>query len=119
MVDLRIQTYRVRRDITSLAACGGRLPPGDILLSGRVLILHCPACQSLQFAARTVSGHDAAPNVLQPVQCGAGFCRKCGVWFRILTGRPEIVPAPMSVAVPVSDALRASGVRPPPKLGVE
>lgn len=119
MADLRIPAYRMRRDITSLAACGGRLPPGDILLSGRVLILHCPACLSLQFAARTVSGHDAAPNILQPVQCGAGFCRKCGVWFRLVTGRPEIVPAPTAASVAIPDALQAIGVQAAPKLGVE
>jgi len=115
MPDIRIAAYRARRDVASMADVGGRVPAGDIIVRGAVILLGCPCCTALQFAARAVTGFDEAPNVLEPVQCGAGACRRCGVWFRIVTGRPELVERPPGRALAIPAALRVAGVREPPE----
>lgn len=96
MRDLRITTYRLRQDVTSLGAAyaAGQLAPGDIVQRGPVAIVRCPACAALQFTPQIATGHPEAPDLLAPIRCGAGTCRRCGVWFRIHTGRAQIVEAP-------------------------
>jgi|GEM_PF-4653239 uncharacterized protein YbaR (Trm112 family) len=80
-----------------------------------VLILHCPACRSLQFAAADLSGTEDAPTT-SPIHCGAGTCKKCGIWFRIIDGHAAVVPEPDRPKTPISETLAAAGVKPPPKL---
>ena len=108
-------TYRLERGATSLRALGGRLPRGLILeRQPGLYILACPACAAMQFVAGVLSGTDAAPTFAQPITCGAGRCKQCGITFRIVGGRCQRVeraaPAPRSIP----DPLRAAGVHPPP-----
>lgn len=119
MSELRIRRYRVRRDVASLAEVKGRPEAGSIIVTGRVLVLHCPACGALQFTPREVTGHDEAPNVLEPIQCGAGFCRRCGVWFRIVTGEAQLVAPEGGAAVAIPDKLARAGVARPAPLKAE
>jgi uncharacterized protein YbaR (Trm112 family) len=93
---LRIARYRLRADVTSLSeAYGtGAMAVGDIVQRGAVAILRCPACAALQFTAQTATGHLDAPNLLKPIHCGAGTCRRCGRWFIIHTGLPRFVESP-------------------------
>ncbi len=108
--------YRVRRDVTSLSEIGGRVARGDIIVhrSGN-LLLNCPACGKVQFTAARLEGSDEAPDIMQPIQCGAGYCHRCGVWFRIVTGKPEIVEAPPRKRAAIPEALRRAGVTEPPE----
>lgn len=108
--------YRVRRDVTSLQEIGGKVSPGEIIIhrSGN-LLLNCPKCGKIQFTANRLEGSDEAPDVVQPIQCGGGYCKRCGVWFRIITGQAEIVAAPEKSAVAIPDRLQSAGVTPPPK----
>jgi uncharacterized protein YbaR (Trm112 family) len=80
-----------------------RLKPGEIMKhkSGTVL-LNCPACNSLQFAKASVISSDILPSLDRAIQCGSGFCKRCGVWFRIIDGKtieqekqnPKTIPLP-------------------------
>jgi uncharacterized protein YbaR (Trm112 family) len=90
---LRIARYRLRADVTSLGAAyaAGALESGDIVQRGPVAILRCPACAALQFTAQVATGYADAPNLLTPIHCGAGTCRRCGRWFIIHTGVPRLV----------------------------
>lgn len=92
----RIAHYRIRQDVASLGAAYavGGLAQGDIVQRGQVAILRCPACAALQFTAQVATGHADAPNLLTPIHCGAGTCRRCGKWFVIHTGVPRFVEAP-------------------------
>lgn len=93
---LRITRYRLRQDANSLseAYAKGNSEFGDIVQSGRVSILRCPACAAIQFTPQAVTGLPEAPNLLTPIHCGAGTCRRCGKWFIIHTGVPRLVDAP-------------------------
>lgn len=93
---VRIARYRLRQDVTSLgsAYAAGEMTYGDIIQRGPVAILRCPACAALQFTPQVVTGHQDAPNLLTPIHCGAGTCRRCGRWFIIHTGMPRFVRKP-------------------------
>lgn len=93
---LRITRYRLRQDVSSMseAYAKGNLAFEDIVRSGRVAILRCPACAAIQFTPQPVTGLPEAPNLLVPIHCGAGTCRRCGKWFIIHTGVPRLVDAP-------------------------
>jgi uncharacterized protein YbaR (Trm112 family) len=92
----RVPQYRLRQDVSSMseAYANGNLLFGDIIQSGRVAILRCPACAAIQFTPQAVTGLPEAPNLLKPIHCGAGTCRRCGKWFVIHTGAPRLVDAP-------------------------
>jgi hypothetical protein len=92
----RIARYQIRSDASSLGAAysSGQMQPGDIVQRGPVAILRCPACAAMQFTAQVATGNPDAPNLLTPIHCGAGTCRRCGRWFIIHTGQPRFVEAP-------------------------
>jgi uncharacterized protein YbaR (Trm112 family) len=120
MTDLKIQRYHVLVGVSSLAAAGGLLPPGGIIVArNSVSILGCPACGKMQFVAGVPTGPAEAPHLQRPVQCGSGYCKRCGVWFRILNGAPEILPNQVRAAAVVPARLAQAGVRRPPQDPVE
>lgn len=107
--------YRLERGADSLRALGGRLPAGLILeRQPGLYILACPACAAMQFTANTLSGTDAAPTLAQPITCGAGRCKQCGITFRIVSGRAEPCERIAASSRPIPAALQRAGVRPPP-----
>lgn len=111
----RVARYQLREDARKLADVGGRLPPGDIIDTGRgVVLLACPACAKIQFAAGQVTGPPTAPHVATPIHCGNGYCRRCGIWFRIMNGRPQKVAPVEPERVKISDMLKQGGVKPAP-----
>jgi len=113
--DLKVPSYRLRGDAKKLADVGGMLPAGDIIDTGRgVLLLACPACAKIQFAAGEVTGLQTHPTVSRPIHCGNGYCQKCGVWFRVMSGKPEIIEEPKREPTTISDMLKRAGVKPPP-----
>lgn len=92
------------------------LEPGAIIVTrGGVSILGCPACGKMQFAAAVPSGPAAAPHITRPIQCGSGFCKRCGEWFRIINGVPERVPPAERPVPAIPPALAAAGVRRAPR----
>lgn len=109
--------YHVRRDVKSLAEIGGKVGPGEIIIhkTGN-LLLNCPKCGKVQFATAQLEGSDEAPDIMTPIQCGSGYCHRCGVWFRIVTGQPEIIEDPPErESTNIPDELRNAGVKSPPK----
>ena len=109
--------YKVRRDVASLAEIGGKVAPGEIIVhkTGN-LLLNCPKCGKIQFAAAKLEGSDEAPNIMAPIQCGSGYCQRCGVWFRIVTGKPEILEAPPGrEPLDIPKELLQAGVKRPPE----
>jgi len=104
--------------VDNLADCGGRLPKGKILVhSSGNFILRCPACGAMQFTTGKLSGTPDHPTIDRAVHCGAGICKRCGVWFRVQGGVavPDSEPS-SSQAKDIPDALRRAGVRPATKL---
>ena len=109
-----IDRYTVDPVATSLELVGGRVPRGTIIRSGAVLVLACPACGKLQFTPNQITGPDLAPTIADPIHCGAGYCKRCGIWFRIVAGRPELLPAPPAKPpTPIPVALARAGVAAP------
>ena len=111
--------YSILKDVTSLQQ---RRAPGrgDIIAhaSGAV-ILRCPKCAAVQFTRADILNSPDAPTLDRPVQCGAGHCKKCGVWFSINKGR-AIPSEPVAKKPPrLPETLVRAGVRPPPKLNVK
>lgn len=94
-----------------------RLTKGEILVhkNGSVL-LNCPACNALQFARLDVIGDDEKPTIRGAVHCGAGYCKKCGVWFTVSGGQTREATEPVSKTVPISVKLVKAGVKPPPMI---
>ena len=95
----------------------GRMPhigQGDILKhkSGAV-VLRCPACNAMQFARAKVMNSDETPTLDQPIQCGAGHCKKCGVWFTVKNGRAQKAEKPKPKKTELPDKLKKAGVGPP------
>ncbi len=86
--------------------------------SGAV-VLRCPACNSIQFAHSPITGPDDAPTLLKPIQCGAGNCKRCGVWFSVDAGKTVITEAPETPVRPIPAKLRRGGVKEAPKLPPE
>jgi hypothetical protein len=80
-----------------------------------VLVLRCPACRALQFTAASISGPDDSPTT-SPIHCGAGTCKRCGIWFKLVDGRAALVPAPVDPTPPVPAKLAEAGVKKAPKL---
>ena len=115
MTDFRVTCYRLRTDARRLSDVGGRLPDGDIIDTGRgVVLLACPACAKIQFAAGAVTGPPDFPHVATPIHCGNGYCKRCGIWFRVMNGRPQAIPPAPPKKVTISDMLTRGGVKAPP-----
>jgi len=108
--------YHVRRDVQSLQETGGKVAPGEIIVHRTgTLLLNCPKCGKVQFVAAKLEGSDQAPDIMKPIQCGAGYCNRCGVWFKIVTGRPIIVEeVPVVKQAEIPDVLKRAGVKRPP-----
>jgi uncharacterized protein YbaR (Trm112 family) len=109
--------YHVRRDVTSLSQVGGVVKQGEIIVhrTGN-LLLTCPVCKRLQFAAVRLTGSDIAPDT-DPIQCGSGGCKRCAQWFRIVTGEAVLLDGPPERKQPeIPERLQKAGVTPPPKL---
>jgi len=108
------------RVIEGGAAARPRPRVGEIVRhpNGLVLLIVCPACRALQFVRAGVAGPADAPTVDRPVQCGAGVCRACGVWFGVASGVTVQAQPPAAATVRVSDSLARAGVHPPPALPV-
>lgn len=98
-----------------------RLNPGEIIKhKNGAIILNCPACNSVQFARSRMSGSDDAPTIDEPIQCGSGYCDKCGIWFQVKNGQTLPVEVEQnSDGVEIPKKLRDAGVHPPPKLPPE
>lgn len=65
-----------------------RLAPGEIMRhKSGVLVLPCPACGVLQFAAHTVEGDP--PSISGAVRCAAAKCpaRRCACRWTIIAGQ--------------------------------
>ena len=94
-----------------------KLLPGVIVKhrSG-ALLLNCPACNSMQFTCDQLKGTDDKPTLDGPIHCGAGFCKRCGVWFAIKNGKSFVAKAPVRDNVLIPDKLKNAGVKRPPKL---
>lgn len=96
--------------------------PGEILLhKSKMVILNCPECNAMQFTAAKNIGTVERPTLSKPIQCGAGHCRRCGIWFSVVNGEtvihdddPRDKPASF-----LPRKLRKAGVRPPPKLEIK
>jgi hypothetical protein len=72
-----------------------RLSPGEIMQhKSGVLVLSCPACGVLQFAACTVEGDP--PSISGTVRCAAAQCpgRRCACRWTIIAGRTVAEDAP-------------------------
>lgn len=110
--------FSILEGFDNLADCGGRLPPGKILVhhSGN-FILNCPACGAMQFTTGKLSGPPSHPTIDRAVHCGSGICKRCGVWFRVVGGvaRPDLSPQKAKEAE-IPDKLKKAGVRRPPLL---
>jgi len=86
-----------------------------------VVVLRCPECRALQFAYSPISGPDDKPTLAKPIQCGAGHCKRCGIWFSIVAGK-TIVHDDDPREKPVRSLpkkLTKAGVHWPPKVKVE
>ncbi len=117
MTDLKVTKYHLRGDAKKLADVGGMLPPGDIIDTGRgVLLLACPACAKIQFAAGEVTGLPTHPTISRPIHCGNGYCQRCGIWFRVMSGKPEVIDEPQREKPTIKDMLKKAGVKSPPVL---
>jgi hypothetical protein len=98
------------------------VPGKGVILKHRTgaVVLRCPKCNALQFAHSPVGGHVRAPTLSKPIQCGAGHCNRCAIWFTVDAGKTVIVEGPPAKrSTPVPTRLRKAGVRPPPKLPPE
>jgi uncharacterized protein YbaR (Trm112 family) len=114
-MEFKIKRYRLREDACKLADVGGQLPPGEIIDTGRgVVLLACPACTKIQFAAGTVMGPPDNPHLATAVHCGNGYCKRCGIWFRIMNGRPQALEPQERKRPRIPELLKRNGVTPPP-----
>ena len=112
-----VARYTADPAATSMDLVSGRVARGTIVRSGAVLVLACPACAKMQFTAHAMTGPPDAPTVSEPIHCGAGYCKRCGVWFRIDAGVPEVMGAPPEPTPerPIPQRLRDAGVAIPPR----
>ena len=104
-----------------LSDIGGFLAPGQIMQhrNGTVVFLTCPACGKMQWTPGKVSGHPDAPTIDRPIQCGAGFCTRCAVWFRIANGKAiAVAPPARDETERIPPSLLRAGVRRPPSSDV-
>lgn len=109
--------YVVLGGVKTLGEVGGHIGRGEIIDTGRgTAILRCPACHRLQFVVNKIVGDARAPNLLEPMQCGSGYCAKCGVWFRIVNGVSEEMEDPDPTTPEIPSSLRRAGVRKPPRI---
>ncbi len=93
---------------------------GEIIKhSSGAIVLRCPVCNAMQFAHSPVSGPDDAPTLSKAIQCGAGTCKRCGVWFAVDAGKTIIKDNPKVEPTPLPTKLRKAGVKPPPKITVD
>lgn len=108
--------YRVLDGISSLAE---RRSPGrgDIIrhASGAV-VLRCPKCAALQFTRADVLNNPDAPTLDRPIQCGSGYCKRCGIWFAIRNGVASEVEEPKRSERKIPERLARAGVHPAPKI---
>ena len=70
----------------------------------------------MQFAASKLIGTPEVPTLESVIHCGAGHCKKCGIWFKVQNGKTVISEEPVIEKVPLSDKLREAGVKRAPKL---
>jgi len=113
--------FELLEGVDNLTDCGGRLPPGKILAhhSGN-FILNCPACGAMQFTTGKLSGAPSHPTIDRVVHCGAGICKRCGVYFRIEGGAAKPDTAPQEAAPrDIPDKLKKAGVHKSPSLADE
>ena len=91
-----------------------RLSQGEMLIhkNGSIL-LNCPACNALQFARVEVIGDKKKPTIRGVVHCGAGHCKRCGVWFSVSGGRTTQETEPVKKSVVISTKLKVAGVKRP------
>ncbi len=116
MSEMYTGSYRVLKEVSTLAQ--RRLPGrGDILRhKSGAIVLRCPKCVAIQFTRAEVLDSDDSPTLDRPVQCGAGHCKKCGIWFTIHSGRAAEVPKPEKKPQEIPKVLARAGVHPSPKL---
>ena len=107
--------------LTGVDKLTNRLLPGEIIKhKNGALILNCPKCNSVQFTRARMSGTDETPTIEEPIQCGGGYCDKCGIWFQVKNGRTLPVEVEQnSDGVEIPKKLRDAGVHPSPKLPPE
>ena len=92
------------------------LRPGEIVRHRTgAIILTCPACHAMQFALAKVSGTDERPTLDRPVHCGAGHCRRCGIWFTITDGVAALAAPPTQATTEVPARLARAGVHRAPR----
>ena len=98
-----------------------RLLPGEIIKhKNGALIFNCPKCNAVQFTRARMSGNDDAPTIDEPIQCGSGYCDKCGIWFQVVNGTTRLVDTKTNDdGVEIPDKLKDLGVHPSPKLPPE
>ena len=70
----------------------------------------------MQFAASKLIGTPEMPTLESVIHCGAGHCKKCGIWFTVQNGKTVVCEKPEVNKIPISDKLKAPGVKRPPKL---
>lgn len=95
-----------------------RLKMGEIMRhrSGAVLF-RCPKCNALQFSHVGISGNDGFPTLSKGVQCGAGMCKKCAIWFTVKSGTTVLSNQPEEKEPrPMPDKLTDAGVHRQPNL---
>lgn len=106
------------RVIPGVDSLGQRPRPGrgDIIAhkSGAV-VLRCPKCAALQFTRATVLNDPATPTLDRAIQCGSGYCKKCGIWFSIRNGQASEVEPPPPKKTTLPDKLKKAGVHEAPK----
>lgn len=100
---------------------GKRFPKrGEIIKhKSGAIILNCPKCNAMQFTHSPVSGTNEIPTLSKPIQCGAGNCDRCGVWFQITAGKTLVSKEPVKHERPIPSKLVDAGVKKAPKLPPE
>lgn len=97
--------------------------PGEILMhkSGAV-VLNCPECRAMQFTHAKNVGTPEIPTLSKPILCGAGHCRRCGIWFSVINGETVVHdgdPRGEKPKMMLSIKLKKAGVKSPPKLEIK
>ena len=75
------------------------------------IILRCPKCNAVQFTCSEITGPDDAPTLKKMIQCGAGMCKKCGVWFGITAGKTIYPDTIKTQLTPIPEKLSNAGIK--------
>lgn len=70
----------------------------------------------MQFACSKLIGTPEMPTLENAIHCGAGHCKRCGIWFTIQNGKTVITEQPVKGQIPLTDKLKEAGVKRAPKL---